>query len=115
MEEPNGYARLSGRQLNGTEYGGVAETRNTLQPKGADALTASDELRLGYLVGETCDPEQLTILSIEDRRQMVGLKPAGDRRPIWLANTGRSSEAELRGIDYPDEISTLNPDLPGAD
>lgn len=115
--EPYGtnYNRLTPRQLEGSEYGGVGETRNTLQPKGAEALTASDELRLGYLVGETCDPEQLTILSIEDRRQMVGLKPAGDRRPNWLANTGRAAEAELQGAEYPPELSTLNPYLPGAD
>ena len=113
--EPFGanYQRLTPRQLNGSEYGGVGETRNTLQPKGASALDASDELRLGYLVGDDSDPLQLTINSLEDRRQMLGLKPATNQRPIWLANTGRTTEAEIQGAEYPDEISTLNPYIPG--
>lgn len=108
-----GYNKLSPRQLHGSEYGGVGETRNTLQPKGAEAITAADELRLGYLVGDLSDPEQHTVLSLEDRRQMLGLKPAGDRRPIYLANTGRTAEAEIYGAEYPDEISTLDPYIPG--
>lgn len=113
--EPYGvnYNRLTPRQLAGSEYGGVGETRNTLEPKGADALSASDMLRLGYLVGDTTDPLQLTILSLEDRRQMLGLKPAGDRRPIWLANTGRTTEAEIQGAEYPEDITTINPPVPG--
>lgn len=114
--EPFGanYNRLNGRQLSGSEYGGVAETRNTLQPKGAEALTASDELRLGYLTGDGAkDPLQETILSLEDRRQMLGLKPSGDQRPIWLANTGRTAEAEIQGVEYPPELSTMDPYVPG--
>lgn len=111
-----GYNRLSSRQIEGSEYGGVRETRNTLQPKGPEAITPSDELRLGYLVGNgVTDPEQLTILSIEDRRQALGLKPSGDQRPIWLANTGRTAIAEIYGAEYPDEISTLDPPVPGVD
>jgi hypothetical protein len=110
-----GYNRLTPRQVEGSEYGGVGETRNTLQPKGAEAITPSDELRLGYLVGDISDPEQQTVLSLEDRRQMLGLKPAGNRRPIWLANTGRTAEAELQGVEYPEEISTLDPEIPGMD
>lgn len=109
-----GYNRLTSRQIEGSEYGGVGETRNTLQPKGAEAITPSDELRLGYLVGDISDPLQLTVLSLEDRRQAVGLKPAGDRRPIWLANTGRTAEAEILGVEYPDEYSTLDPHVPGV-
>ncbi len=114
--EPFGanYNRLTPRQLAGSEYGGVGETRNTLQPKGAEALSTSDELRLGYLTGEgASDPLQQTILSLEDRRQALGLKPAGDQRPIWLSNTGRTTEAEIQGAEYPDELSTLNPYIPG--
>lgn len=110
-----GYNRLTGRQVQGSEYGGVGETRNTLQPKGAEAITAADELRLGYLVGDISDPLQLTILSLEDRRQALGLKPSGAERPIWLANTGRTAEAEILGVEYPDEISTLDPYVPGVD
>lgn len=108
-----GYRKLTPRQLAGSEYGGVGETRNTLQPKGPEALTPADELRLGYLVGDTTDPLQLTIASLEDRRQMLGLKPAGDQRPTWLANTGRTAEAEIQGAQYPDELSTLDPYIPG--
>lgn len=114
--EPYGanYSRYNPRQLGGTEYGGVGETRNTLQPKGAEALTPSDLLRIGYLVGDgASDPLQQTILSLEDRRQMLGLKPAGDQRPIWLANTGRTAEAEIQGAEYPEELSTLDPYIPG--
>lgn len=113
--EPYGvnYNRLTPRQLAGSEYGGVGETRNTLQPKGMEAMTTSDELRLGYLTGELTDPLQLTILSLEDRRQALGLKPAGDRRPNWLSNTGRTTEAEIQGAEYPDALSTLDPYIPG--
>ena len=107
------YNRLTPRQLVGSEYGGVGETRNTLQPKGREAITASDELRLGYLVGDTSDPLQLGISSLEDRRQMLGLKPASNRRPTWLSNTGRTTEAEVQGAEYPDELSTLDPYIPG--
>jgi hypothetical protein len=114
--EPFGtnYHRLTPRQLAGSEYGGVGETRNTLQPKGKDAVTSDDELRLGYLTGDgASDPLQLTILSLEDRRQALGLKPAGDRRPIWLSNTGRTTEAEIQGAEYPPELSTIDPYVPG--
>jgi hypothetical protein len=114
--EPYGanYNRLTPRQLNGSEYAGVGETRNTLQPKGAEAIDAADELRLGYLTGDgASDPLQQTILSLEDRRQMMGLKPAGDARPMWLSNTGRTTEAEIQGAEYPEELSTLDPYVPG--
>lgn len=108
MPEGN-YNRLTPAQLAGSEYGGT-ESRNTVQPKGPEALTAGEVLRLGYLVGDTSDALQQTNLSLEDRRQMVGLKPAGDSRPNWLANTGRTPEAEIQGAEYPEEISTLNGD-----
>lgn len=109
-----GYNRLTSRQIEGSEYGGVGETRNTLQPKGEEALTPSDELRLGYLVGDISDPLQLTVLSLEDHRQALGLKPAGDSRPIWLAGTGRTAQAEILGVEYPDAYSTLDPYVPGV-
>lgn len=114
-DEPYGvnYNRLTPRQLSGSEFGGVGETRNTLQPKGRDALTPGDELRLGYLVGNETDTLQLTVNSIEDHRQMLGLKPASDRRPTWLAGTGRTAEAEVLGVEYPDDLSTLDPYIPG--
>lgn len=114
--EPYGanYNRLTPRQISGSEYSGVGETRNTLQPKGRDALDASDELRLGYLTGNgASDPLQLTLASLEDRRQMLGLLPAGEPRPIYLASTGRTAEAEIVGVEYPEELSTLDPYIPG--
>lgn len=100
----NNYSRLTPRQLDGSEYGGTDRTRNTVQPKGSpDALTAGELLRLGYLVGDTSDVRQETPLSLEDRRQMLGLKSAGDIRPLWLAETGRVSEAELLGVQDSDD------------
>jgi hypothetical protein len=102
----NGYTPA---QIEGSEYGGTF-SKNTIQPKSGEALTAGDQLRLGYLVGSIGDPLQQTNLSIEDHRQMLGLKPAGDTRPVWLANTGRVSEAEMQGADYPDGLSAFNAD-----
>ena len=80
---------VSSRQLSGSEYGGVETTKATIQPQSADALTAGDRLRLGYLTGQETDTE-----SIEDRRQFLGLRPADGRRPTYLLNTGITSELE---------------------
>jgi hypothetical protein len=110
----NKYNGLTPRQVHGSEYGGVGETRNTLEPKGKDALDASDELRLGYLTSDgASDPLQQTLSSLEDRRQALGLLPAGDLRPVWLANTGRTAEAEILGVEYPDDLTTFDPYIPG--
>lgn len=81
-------------QQRGSEYGGSPEAKATVQPKGAEALTAGDKLRLGYLTGdELNNPE-----SIEDHRQFWGLLPADKERPFWLEGTGRESEAEIRDV-----------------
>lgn len=77
------------RQLTGSEFGGVERTSSTIQPKGADALSNGDRLRLGYLTGEENNPE-----SIEDRRQMLGLRPSDGRRPMFLLETGKRSLLE---------------------
>lgn len=115
--EPYGvnYNRLSPRQLAGSEYGGVAETRNTVQPKGSpDDLTPGEILRLGYLTGDTTDVRQETVLSLEDHRQMLGLKPAGDTRAVWLANTSpRATLAEIEGAVYPEGMID-DPYIPGG-
>ena len=105
----NNYEGVTPAQLAGSEYGGT-HSRNTVQPKGRGALTSGEQLRLEYLTGDTSDALQLTELSLEDARQMVGLKPAGITRPVWLANTGHTPEAELQGVPYPDDLSTLNGD-----
>jgi hypothetical protein len=113
--DPTHYDNYNEYQLGGSEYGGVGPTHNTVQPKGAEALSAGDRLRLGYLVGDLTDPlNQQPELSLEDRRQMLGLKPAGASRPVWLAGTGRVPEAEILGIEYPDEIAELDPDESGG-
>lgn len=78
------------RQRTGSEFGGVETTKATIQPKGVDALTNGDRLRLGYLTGVENNPE-----SMEDRRQMLGLRPASGRRPFFLLNTGQRSELEI--------------------
>lgn len=110
-----GYNRLSPRQLGGSEYGGVGETRNTVQPKGSpDDLKNGELLRLGYLTGDTSDVRQETPLSLEDHRQMLGLKPAGDSRPTWLANaTPRDTLAQIEGAQYPDGMLD-EPYIPGG-
>lgn len=81
------------RQMTGSEYGGVERTTASLQPKPAGALTAAEVLRLGYLTGNEADTE-----SLEDHRQMYGLRPADGRRPQWLKDTGIRSEADVEGL-----------------
>ena len=78
------------RQRSGSEFGGVETTKATIQPQGAEALTAGDRLRLGYLTGVESNTE-----SLEDRRQFLGLRPASGRRPNFLLKTGQASELEL--------------------
>lgn len=77
------------KQLTGSEFGGVQPTKNTVQPKGVETLSAGERLRLGYLTGVE-DPE-----SIEDRRQFLGLRPASGKRPSYMLNTGQKSELEV--------------------
>lgn len=70
----------------------MGPTLNTLQPQPLEAMTNTELLRNSYLTGEAPDYR----LSIEDRRQMVGLKPAGrNKRPSWLIGTGIPSKAEI--------------------
>lgn len=116
INEPYGvnYQRLTPAQLAGSEYGGVKETRNTIQPKGRDDLKNGEILRLGYLTGDTTDSLDLSILSLEDHRQMLGLKPAGDSRPVWLANaSARATWAEIEGAVYPENMVD-DPYVPGG-
>lgn len=82
----------SAKQRAGSEYGGVADSPNTLQPIPPSALDNGELLRLGYLTGEE-DAE-----SLEDRRQFYGLRPAGGERPYWLGNTGKESLADIQGV-----------------
>lgn len=105
MTDGNHYSEYTPEQLGGSEYGGVARTRNTVQPKGNEALSAVEQLRLGYLTGSVDDGPQMTELSLEDARQMMGLKPAGVDRPTWLTGTGRMPYGELLGVEYPDELT----------
>lgn len=81
---------VSPRQRSGSEFGGVETTKATIQPKGASALSNGDRLRLGYLTGVENNTE-----SWEDRRQMLGLRPASGRRPWFLLKTGQPSELEV--------------------
>jgi hypothetical protein len=39
-----------------SEFEGGGVQRNTIFPKGADALTPADKLRLGYITGQETDP-----------------------------------------------------------
>ena len=54
------------------------------------------------------------MLSLEDHRQILGLKPAGDSRPVWLANaSARATEAEIQGAEYPENMLD-DPYIPGG-
>lgn len=79
----------SGLQRSGSEYGGVAHTPSGIQPQSSEAFTNTDRLRLGYTTGE-----EENWMSIEDRRQFYGLRPATGHRPVWLG--GVSSEGDPR-------------------
>lgn len=80
-------------QRTGSEFGGVARTPNGIQPKPAEALTNGDKLRLGYLTGN-----DQNAMSLEDRRQMLGLRPANGRRPLWLRNVGVNGDPRLESV-----------------
>lgn len=100
----SGYDSLPNEAQRGSEYGGAPSELlyNTIQPKPAEAIDAGEQLRLGYTTGEETDWR-----SLEDRRQMMGLRPAGGRHPEWLThvsptnNPALTSEAERQG--YRDE------------
>jgi hypothetical protein len=99
-----GYNRYSQTQLSGSEYSGINYTKNTLQP--GQALNNGDKLRLGYLVGDVSNANyELTTSNIEDHRQMMGLLPASQARPTWLANSGKIPQAEISGAEYPDDLA----------
>jgi hypothetical protein len=107
-----GYQKLTPAQYLGSEYGGALYTTNSLQPKGEDAITAADELRLGYTVGDTSDPRQQNPwISLEDHRQMMGLRPASGDRPVWLPHTGKIPLAEIIGVEYPDGLQPEEDEL----
>lgn len=81
------------RQLLGSEYGGVSDTiAGGIQPKGPEALTNGEKLRLGYLVGDDTANVPGTL---EDRRQMLGLRPANGKRPLWLDNVSPTDDPRL--------------------
>ena len=80
-------------QKTGSEFGGIQPTTSTVQPMVPEALNPGEVLRLGYLTGRDWDS-----MSLEDRRQMLGLRPASGRRPLWLEETGQKSEAERQGF-----------------
>jgi hypothetical protein len=84
------------RQKSGSEYSGVLRTTAGVQPQDSSALTNGEILHLGYATGVENDTE-----SFEDRRQMMGLRPADGKRPNWLLQTGQKSQAE---IEHPDLI-----------
>jgi hypothetical protein len=103
----NNWDRYTGLQKEGSEFGGIDSPRGGVQPKGADALSAAEKLRLFYSVGDITDTLKQTNLSLDDRRQMLGLKPAGDLRPNWLANTGRVPRAEIELPElWPDALQS---------
>ena len=95
---------LPWQQLEGTEYSGVEQpVAAGIQPKGVDALTPGERLRLGYVTGIEDSTDR--IINIDDHRQMMGLRPASGKRPLWLRGVSPvkdprlDSEAQLQGWD----------------
>lgn len=81
------------RQLFGTEFGGVQPTlAGGIQPKGEDALTNGELLRLGYVTGNESDTRR--DFNLDDHRQALGLRPAEGTRPLWL--DGVNDEDDIR-------------------
>lgn len=81
-------------QPQGSEFGGVQPTiAGGIQPKGEDALDNGDRLRLGYLTGQEDNTDMYN--NIDDRRQMLGLRPASGQRPIWLDNVSPTDDPRL--------------------
>lgn len=95
--------RYSGYQRTGSEYGGVAHTPSGIQPKPQEALNNTELLRLGYVTG--VEDWQ----SIEDRRQMVGLRPANGGRPQYIGNLNSEDDPRLKPI-IEDVIELYNED-----
>lgn len=90
---PN-YTFPDPRQAYGTEYGGIEPTlAGGIQPKGEEALTAGDKLRLGYVTGNESDTRRDQ--NLEDHRQMLGLRPAEGGRPVWLDQVNDDDDPRL--------------------
>lgn len=95
-----GYEQFPPEAMNGTEFGGApAEDRwNTLQPRRGDDYSTAEQLRSGYTTGED------DWRALEDRRQMMGLRPADGAHPRWLVNVSPTgdhrldSEAQIEGL-----------------
>lgn len=80
-------------QKSGSEYGGVPHTPSGVQPKPPEALSNSERLHLGYATGE-----EDKWYSIEDHRQMLGLRPASGRRPLWLTHVSPTNDPRLDSV-----------------
>lgn len=83
------------KQIDGSEYGGVQPTiAGGIQPKPEEALTAGERFRLGYVTGNETQPDPA--LNLEDRRQMMGLRPAEGGRPLWLDGVNPDDDPRLK-------------------
>lgn len=80
-------------QRSGTEYGGLQHTPSGIQPKPSEAFTSGEILRLGYTTGNENDYQ-----SIDDTRQMLGLRPADGRRPLWLRGASPTGDPRLESV-----------------
>jgi hypothetical protein len=90
---PN-YRPAIPEQLQGSEYGGVAHpVAGGVQPKDPEALTNGEILRLGYMTGD--EAETRARLTLDDRRQMLGLRPAQGSRPRWLEHVNIEEDSRL--------------------
>jgi hypothetical protein len=88
------YTPPDPRWLAGTEYGGVQPTlAGGIQPKDPEHLTAGEILRLSYVTGDLT--ETRADLGIEDRRQMMGLRPAEGGRPQFIDGLGDDDDPRL--------------------
>jgi hypothetical protein len=79
-------------QATGTEYGGIEPLLpGMMQPKGYDAITNGERLRLEYSLGV----DEIDLSALEDRRQMLGLRPADGGRPTWLSKVSPTDDPRL--------------------
>lgn len=83
MARTQRYVPPNPKWLSGTEYGGVQPTlAGGIQPKDPEQLTAGEILRLSYVTGDLTETDP--VKGLEDRRQMMGLRPAEGGRPQYL-------------------------------
>lgn len=83
------------RQAQGSEFTGIQPTlAGGIQPKGTEALTPGEKLRLGYVTGNEDNTHRDQ--NLDDHRQAMGLRPAEGTRPMWLDHVNDEEDLRLQ-------------------